>query len=93
MKLQGQEPLEEEHTFTLCTVTKNSRQVSTVPLRKETHPWLVTATRKCNTGRVVLQLHQRSILSQTLESVPRTKGNAIARCSLPAKAESAVYCR
>lgn len=67
MKLQGQEPLKEEYNFTLCTVTKNSRQVSKVSLRKETRPWLVTAARYRVVGRVVLELHPRSILSQTLE--------------------------
>lgn len=67
MKLQGQEPLEEEYTFTLCTVTKNSRRVSTVSLRKETRPRLVTAVLKYNTGKVVLELHPRSILAQTAE--------------------------
>lgn len=59
--------MKEEYNFTLCTVTKNSRRVSTVSLRKETRLWLVTAARKCNTGRVVLELHPRSILSQVLE--------------------------
>lgn len=59
--------MKEEYNFTLCTVTKNSRRVSTVSLRKETRPWLVTAARYSTAGRVVLELHPRSILSQTLE--------------------------